>query len=201
VSARAAASAGDNVTDAWRAVAPTLAAKPDASVLIVGGTPSVGVFVAMHAAALGSGRVLYVGPDSARRGLVTTLAVETRTGLPEPGEAEFDLVVDAGARRPTTRRLARAGGAGGRCHSVGIYFGDRTAMPLETMFMNGTTFTTSRPDVGHSIPQVLDLLATGAIDPLPVYSHEVAWDDAPIALAESPDKPIVERERLLTSPR
>ena len=73
-------------------------------------------------------------------------------------------------------------------------------MPLETMFMNGTTFTTSRADVGHSIPQVLDLLATGAIDPLPVYSHEVAWDDAPTALAESPDKPIVERERLFTSP-
>jgi predicted ATPase len=41
----------------------------------------------------------------------------------------------------------------------------------------------------------------GAIDPLPVYSHEVAWDDAPTALAASPDKPIVERERLLTSPR
>ena len=92
MSARAAASAGDNLTDAWRVVASTLAAKPDASVLIAGGTPSVGVFVAMHAA------------------------------------------------------------------------------------------------------------ATGAIDPLPVYSHEVAWDDAPTALAESPDKPIVERERLLTSP-
>lgn len=200
VSARAAASAGDNLTDAWRAVAPTLAAKPDASVLIVGGTPSVGVFVAMHAAALGSGRVLYVDPDPARRGLVTTLGVETRTELPERGEVEFDLVVDAGA---DARRLAAAlvlVAPGGRCHSVGVYFGDRTVMPLETMFMNGTTFTTSRADVGHSIPQVLDLLATGH-DPLPVYSHEVAWDDAPTALAGSPDKPIVERERLLTSPR
>jgi threonine dehydrogenase-like Zn-dependent dehydrogenase len=89
---------------------------------------------------------------------------------------------------------------GGRCHIVGIYFGDRTVMPLNTMFMNGTTFTTARADVGHSIPQVLELLATGAIDPLPVYSHEVASEDAPNALAESPDKPIVERERLLASP-
>ena len=201
VSARAAASAGDNLTDAWRAVAPTLTAKPDASVLIAGGTPSVGVFVAMHAAALGSGRVLYVDPDPARRGLVTTLGVETRPDLPERGEVEFDLVVDAGAN---LRQLAAAlplVAPGGRCHSVGIYFGDRTVMPLGTMFMNGTTFTTGRPDVGHSIPHVLDLLATGAIDPLPVYSHEVAWDDAPTALAGCPDKPIVERERLLTSPR
>jgi threonine dehydrogenase-like Zn-dependent dehydrogenase len=71
-------------------------------------------------------------------------------------------------------------------------------MPFETMLMNGTTFTTGRADVGHSIPQVLDLVATGAIDPLPVHSHEIAWDDAPTALAQSPDKPIVERERLLT---
>ena len=68
-------------------------------------------------------------------------------------------------------------------------------MPLLTMFMNGTTFTTGRADVGPSILQVLDLILTGAIDPLPIYSHEIAWDDAPTALATSPDKPIVERER------
>ena len=29
--------------------------------------------------------------------------------------------------------------------------------------------------------------------------QHIAWDDAPSALAESPEKPIVERERLLTS--
>ena len=200
VSARAAASAGDNLTDAWRSVAPTLAAKPDASVLIAGGLPSVGVFVAMHAAALGAGRMLYVDPDPNRRQFVTTLGIETRPELPGPGEAEFDLVVDAGAN---PRQLADAlalVAPGGRCHSVGIYFGDRTEMPLLTMFMNGTTFTTGRADVGHSIPQVLDLILTGAIGPLPIYSHEIAWDDAPTALAESPDKPIVERERLLAPP-
>ena len=109
-------------------------------------------------------------------------------------------MVDAGA---DPRQLAAAlalVAPGGRCHSVGIYFGDRNEMPLWTMFMNGTTFTTGRADVGHSIPQVLDLILTGAIDPLPIYSHEIAWDDAPTALAESPDKPIVERERLLTPP-
>ena len=107
VPARAAASAGDNLTDAWRSVEPTLAAKPDASVLIAGGTASIAVFVAMHSAALGSGRMLYVDPDPDGRRLVATLGVETRPELLEPGEVEFDLVVDAGAdarrRRACTR--------------------------------------------------------------------------------------------------
>ena len=196
VTARSAVSVGDNLTDAWRSVAPTLAAKPDASVLINGGLPSMGVFVAMHAAVLGPGRVLYVDSDARRQQLVAAMGVETRGDVPEPGADEFDLVVDASA---DARRLAAAlklVAPGGRCHSVGIYFGDRTTLPLETMFMNGTAFTSSRADVGLSIPAVLDLLATGVVDPAPVYTQEIAWEDAPAALAGFPDKPIVQRARL-----
>ena len=95
------------------------------------------------------------------------------------GEVEFDLVVDAGADARQLAAALKLVAPGGRCHSVGIYFGDRIMMPVSTMFMNGTTFTTSRADVGPSIPHVLDLLATGTVDPLPIYSHEIAWDDAP----------------------
>ncbi len=66
-----AASASDNITDAYRAVAPTLAARPGAAVLVCGGamSGSIGLYAVAHATALGSEDVLYVDPDAGRRAI------------------------------------------------------------------------------------------------------------------------------------
>src|SRR5262245_60984501 len=57
----AVASASDNLSDAWRAVAPPLAAEPGAPVLVVGGASSgsIGLYAAALAVALGASSVLY----------------------------------------------------------------------------------------------------------------------------------------------
>lgn len=60
VDAVTAASACDNIADGWRGVAPHLAARPNATVLVVGGlAQSVGIYAAGSAVALGAGKVLY----------------------------------------------------------------------------------------------------------------------------------------------
>jgi threonine dehydrogenase-like Zn-dependent dehydrogenase len=86
----AVASASDNISDAWRAVAPALAEQPGADVLVVGGAGrgSIGLYAAGLAVALGSASVLYVDADEARR---------------------TDARTDAQARRPVRdhRRLER----------------------------------------------------------------------------------------------
>ena len=71
VPAELAVSCSDQMIDAYRAVAPTLAREPAADVLVVGGTASLGLWTVMFAAALGASNIVYVDPDAtaaARRG-------------------------------------------------------------------------------------------------------------------------------------
>ena len=187
----AVASAGDNLTDAWRAIGPALRGAPGARVLVMGGTPSIGLYVAMFAAALGAGGVDYVDRSAQRRGQAQALGA-TAHDTPPHGE-EYEIVVDASADRASLAAGLRHAAPGGRCHSVGIFFGDPTPLPLDVMYMHGVTLTTGRPDVLADLPAVLSLVADGTVDPRPIFSGEVAWEDAPAALAELPRKPLVLR--------
>jgi alcohol dehydrogenase len=47
--------------------------------------------------------------------------------------------------------------------------------------------------VRPSIPDVLALLADGTVDPVPVFSDVVTFDEAPTALAQGLRKPVVVR--------
>lgn len=191
VSARAAASASDNLTDAYRAVAQPLSVRPGADVLVVGGTGSLSVYVTMMALALGAGSVVLVEPDE------TCRAIGERCGAvvldDVPSGRDFPVTVDASADQRLLRAALRATAPSGHCHSTGIYFQD-VALPLDAMYMNGVTFTTGRPDVRPSIPEVLALLAAGRVDPTPVFSDVVPWDDAVDALAAPLRKPVVVRD-------
>jgi alcohol dehydrogenase len=185
------ASASDNLTDAWRAVGPALRAAPGARVLIMGGTPSIGLYVAMFAAAVGAGAIDYVDRSAQRRTQASALGATPHETTPA-GE-EYEIIVDASADRGALAEGLRHAAPGARCHSVGIFFGDPTPLPLDVMYMHGVTLTTGRPDVLADIPDVLDLVADGTVDPAPIFSGEIAWEDAPAALAELPRKPLVLR--------
>jgi threonine dehydrogenase-like Zn-dependent dehydrogenase len=65
VSALDAVSVGDNLTDAWRTVAPFLAMRPGVDVLILG-SGSIGLYAADIAAASGARNVLYADADPTR---------------------------------------------------------------------------------------------------------------------------------------
>jgi alcohol dehydrogenase len=191
VSPRAAASVSDNLTDAYRAVAPALRDAAGADVLVLGGTGSIGVYAVAFAFALGASTVAYhdpFEPDAAA--LAGDLGAEI-LGEPPVGR-EFPITVDASGRPEGLRAALSATGPAGHCHSVGIFFDD-VALPLSSMYMQGVTFTTGRPDVAPSIPAVLEMLAAARVDPLPVFSDVLSFEDAPSALAESPRKPLVVR--------
>ena len=188
----AVASAGDNLTDAWRAVEAGLADRPGADVLVVGGTASIGIYAAALAVAQGAGRVVYVDRDADRRRLAGEYGAETLDELDSERPGEFPVTVDASADPAGLTLALRATGPGGHCHSVGIYFAG-AHVPLGEMYMNGVTLTTGRSDVRPSIPAVVDAVATGTVDPTAVFSETVDWDDLPEALAELPRKPLARR--------
>ena len=81
-------------------------------------------------------------------------------------------------------------GAGGHCHSVGIYFEPTTGLPLGSMFMNGISFSTGRPSVSVVLGEVLRAVVEGRFDPSPVFSDRLPFDDAAAALAELPRKAV-----------
>ena len=66
----------------------------------------------------------------------------------------------------------------GRLTPVTIHFGTGTPLPLLEMYTRGITFHTSRADSRRYLPEVLDLVAAGRIDPLAVPTTVVEWDCA-----------------------
>ena len=66
----------------------------------------------------------------------------------------------------------------GRLTSVVIHFGDQVGLPMLEMYTRGITFHTSRADSRRYLPEVLDLVAAGRLDPLSVPTTVVDWEQA-----------------------
>jgi threonine dehydrogenase-like Zn-dependent dehydrogenase len=189
VSAQDAASASDNITDAYRAVAPHLRARPGAPVLICGGalSGSIGLYAVAEAVALGAADVLYVDPDPDRRAIAEGYGARTLDHVPDQLDTRFPITVDAAG---STEALALALGSldrDGVCTSTAIYFDSATvpAFPLLNMYVMATTFVTGRIHARADAPAVLDLLADGTLDVGPVTTRVVSFDDATDALLEN----------------
>ncbi|HEY3021315.1 MAG TPA: alcohol dehydrogenase catalytic domain-containing protein [Solirubrobacteraceae bacterium] len=181
-----AAGASDNLTDAYRAVGPPLAARPGAPVLVVGGaTPgSIGLYAAAQALALGSEHVLYVDADERRRAIAASYGADTLDHIPDRVDRRFPVTVDASA---DVRGLELALGSldrDGICTSTAIYFDAdvRPRVPLLALYVQSTTFVTGRIHARRDAPRVLELLAAGTFDPSPVTTRVVPFIEAPDAL-------------------
>jgi threonine dehydrogenase-like Zn-dependent dehydrogenase len=192
-----AAGASDNITDAYRAVAPHLAARPGAPVLVCGGASSgsIGLYAVAQALALGAEDVLYVDPDPGRRALAEGYGARTLDHVPDRLDERFPITVDAAA---STEGLALAVGSldrDGVCTSSAIYFDPNMVppLPLLQMYVMVGTFTTGRIHARRDAPAVLDLLASGALDVAPVTTRTVAFDDAADALLEDYTKLVFTR--------
>ncbi|WP_280487579.1 alcohol dehydrogenase catalytic domain-containing protein, partial [Nocardia farcinica] len=94
----AVASASDNIPDAYRAVAPQLAARPDAPVLVLGGpgAASIGLYAAGLAVALGAERVVYLDTSAERLAIAARLGAEAVEGAPDTRVGRFPIVVEGG---------------------------------------------------------------------------------------------------------
>jgi alcohol dehydrogenase len=192
-----AAGASDNITDGYRTVAPHLAARPGAPVLVCGGASSgsIGLYAVAHALALGSEDVLYVDADPRRRAIAEGYGARTLDRVPDQLDERFPITVDAAA---TPEALALALGSldrDGVCTSATIYFDQQSVppFPLLQMYVMAATFVTGRIHARQDAPAVLDLLAGGALDPTPVTTKVVAFDDAADALLEDYTKLVFTR--------
>jgi alcohol dehydrogenase len=185
VSPASAASASDNIADAWRAVGPPLEREPGAEVLVVGGLGpgSIGLYAAGIAVALGAARVVYVDTDPRRREVAESLGAET-SGEVEKRLGPFAVTVDACGEQSGLGLALRSTAPDGICTSCAIYFGEQPTLPMLEMYTKGITFVTGRANAREAMPHVLGLAASGDLRPELVTSTVVAWQDAPQALVE-----------------
>jgi alcohol dehydrogenase len=197
LSSELAASASDNITDAYRAVAPQLAERPAASVLVVGGalSGSIGLYAVAIATALGSEEVVYVDQDAGRREIAASYGARPLDHLPDRMDHRYPITVEASA---TAAGLALALGSldrDGVCTSTAIAFDPATVppFPLLQMYVMSTTFITGRIHARRDAPQVLGLLASGQLDVAPVITRLASFDDAREALLEPYTKLLISR--------
>jgi alcohol dehydrogenase len=185
------ASVADNVPDGYRAVAAPLAAAPGAEVLVVGGLArSVGLYAAACAVALGAGRVVYADTDAGRLERASAVGAEPiEVGDEWPRKlGRFPITVDASGTHEGLHAAIRSTAADGTCTSVAIYFEPETPLPMLEMYTRGCKLHTARVSARAEIPAVLDLVASGRLDPALVTSQVVGFDAACDALADPPTK-------------
>lgn len=170
----------DNVIDAYRAVGPQLAARPDAEVLVVGGAAaSIGLYAVAIAAALGA-PVRYVDVDIDRLAAADRLGAKVieHSGPWPKRFGRSQIVVDNTGDPDGLTTSLRSTDDYGICTTVVIHFEPTTAVPLLEMYTRGVQLHASRADSRRYLPAVLDLLDTGALDLASMPVTVVPWGEA-----------------------
>jgi alcohol dehydrogenase len=176
----AVASGSDNLPDAWRTIAPVM--KPGDRVLVAGGGGiSIALYAVAIARALGASHVGYLDDDPDRVALAIELGAEPVEGNPT---GPYEVTVDASADPEKLATALRSTAPCGTCTSIGIYWGNDVPLPLLEMYDRAITFITGSPMARPAIPEVLDLVASGKLEPERITTRVVSFDDAADALAE-----------------
>lgn len=186
------ASAGDNLSDAWRTVAPHLMESPGAEVLVVG-YGSIGLFAVAIAHALGASRIDYLDTDATRLSLAESLGGSPIEGQPGGRVGSYAITVDASFNPAGLVSALRSVAPNGICTSIGGYFGD-VSLPVFDMWRRAVRFNVGVANCRANMPQVLDLVQSGRIHPEVIASGEVPWDGAAEALADPSMKPLFVRD-------
>ena len=197
VAPAAAASAGDNIADGWRTVAPYLDERPGAAVLILGGAGagSVPLYAAAIALAIGAERVDFHDTDARRLEIARRLGAQPHPVSSWPKRlGSYPITVEACQDPDGLACALRSTEPGGHCTSVSIYFGGAIPMPMTEMYMKGITFHTGRVHSRTVLPAVLSLLEARRIDPGLITTERARWSDAAEAILGYTTKLIIERE-------
>jgi threonine dehydrogenase-like Zn-dependent dehydrogenase len=201
-----AASASDNMPDAYRAVGPPLAKLPGAPVLIVGGAAkSVGLYAAGMAVSLGASRVDYVDTRDERLTIAERFgarAIKRERGArwfreQRPLAREgYPITVDASGQTDGLSYALRALSPGGTCTALAFYVRSGTPLPLWNIYMKSTTLQVGISHPRVHLPAVLAMIESGAFDPSKLSPLLGGWSDADRILLEPATKVIVQRARL-----
>ena len=189
------ASVSDNVPDGWRAVAPHLRARPGAEVLIVShGTPSIPLYAAQAALALGARTVHFACADSESLELAQKLGarpIETDFGdKPE----RFPIVVDAGLSQAGLNWALRATEPEGTYQCISFHPGPPVPLPLGRMYTLGVRCAFGRCHAAALLPEVVAAIEAGRLRPQEITTRVVAWDDALEAWPEPAIKLVARRD-------
>jgi len=197
----AAASASDNIVNAWRTVGPQLEERPGSPVLVCGGAGSIDLYAVAIAAAMGAQRVDYLpgvrgglaGGSTDSASIARQLGAEVLDNDPFPDRLRpYPITVDASAAEAGLACALRSTEPDGICTSVGIYYDPVTPVPLLEMYTKGLTFVTGRCHARPAIPKVLELISSGKLNPVPVTRRTLDWEDAE-ALPEKRVKTVISR--------
>jgi len=192
VSPRQAASASDNVADAYRCVAPHLAAYPGAPVLVVG-NGAIPLIAADCARRLGSEQVTLCSQQPENLARADALGIVAQPADEWPARfANHPITVDCTGDAAGLRAVVASTEPGGHCTTASMHAAD-VALPLPAMYMKGLTFHTGRTEGAAQLVPMLRAIAAGDIDPLVVDPLVATWDDAPQALLSNAVKVVVER--------
>jgi alcohol dehydrogenase len=180
-----AASAADNISDGWRAVAPQLKDYPGASVLVVGGlAQSVGLYAAGAAVALGAGRVLYLDDNAGNRDRAIAMGAEAEPLAGRDPSEQFEIVVEAAGTSDAIGFAIRSCAANGVVTSVAMHLGATTPVPLTQAYYKGLTFHTSRASARNWLPDVAHCIACGKLHPEHVTHNILPFSAAAEAMTD-----------------
>lgn len=186
------ASASDNIPDAYRTVGPHLRKDPGANVLVVGGgAPSIGLYAAGFAAAMGASVVHYVDTDTSRLEISQALGAVPMKGPAQGRIGSYRVTVDASGHPLGLSCALLSTEPGGVCTSVGIY-SKPTPLPLYEMYGSGVTFITGRANVSAILSEVLTSIDAN-FRPEKVTTRIAHWEEAPEALLDDSAKLIIVR--------
>lgn len=184
----------DNGVDAYRAVAPHLAASPGADVLVVGGAaPSVGLYAVAIAKALGAGTVRYVDEHDGRCREAEGLGADV---VEHAGEwpkrfGRFPITVDNTGDGEGLACVIRSTDDYGDCTPVAFELAAESRVPLLAMYTKGITLHLGRADSRRHLQATLDLITAGRIHLEGINSRIVPFDDAAEAWLDAPGTKLV----------
>lgn len=201
------AAASDNLSDAWRCVAPPLQARPGGRVLILGGAAqSIALYAAGLAVQLGA-EVDYVDDRAERLEIAEKLGASAhpagkgkRAATDLPGR-DYDVVVEGTSSAAGVELALRALAPGGICRPVGYYLPPGTKVPLMHMYATDATLQIGVSHVRPALPDLLDFLVQQDFPAEDVTTMTADWDDAPEAYRAHTTKLVLQRPRLSRTPR
>lgn len=184
-----AANISDNISDGWRGVAGPLAARPGASVLVVGGlAQSVGLYAAAAAVAQGAGSVLYLDDDADRRARAQALGARAEPLTLADGrdaKPQFDIVVEAAGDPAALGFAVQSTAANGVLTSVAIHLGTTTPVPLHQAYYKGISIHTGRVQSRSTLGDVAACIACGKLQPGAVTHRLARFGEAAEAMDEA----------------
>ena len=189
------ASLPDNVADGYRSVAGHLRRRPAADVLVAcHGTPSIGLYAAQCALALGAGSVTVASDREDVLEIVERIGARPLATDFTDRPSRWPIVVDCGTAPSGLQWAIRATEPDGILHSVSYYGTEPTvALPLGRMYTLGVELHIGRAHSAALVPEVVALVAAGRLDPSLVTTTVIDWDEAPERFLEPAVKLIVTR--------